>query len=82
MNTAKELLKDLLDACTSNIPNHMIQGRLEGSMREAEMFLDFDEVHCLKCDHVFPEESPISIACPNCGNADTNQTAYLQKENS
>ena len=39
-----------------------------------------DDVHCLKCDDVFPEHQhhPIS-ECPYCGNSDKEQTVYLQK---
>lgn len=38
-----------------------------------------NEVHCLKCDHVWNEdESP--DACPDCGNTDKEQTVYLTEE--
>jgi hypothetical protein len=41
-----------------------------------------NEIHCLKCDHVWDEEESPDI-CPYCGNADKQQTVYQtnQKEN-
>ena len=36
-----------------------------------------DQIHCLKCDHIYPEEKPIVKVCPNCGNDDMLQTVYL-----
>ncbi len=38
------------------------------------------EVHCLKCDHIYPEEKPQTKVCPNCGNEDMMQTVYLVSE--
>lgn len=39
------------------------------------------EVHCLKCDCVYPEHHSHSITeCPYCGNQDMQQTVYLQKD--
>lgn len=39
----------------------------------------FQSVHCLLCDHVYPESINdwIIEECPNCGNRDTIQTVYL-----
>jgi rubrerythrin len=34
-----------------------------------------NDVHCLKCDHVWEEESSPDT-CPRCGNSDKQQTAY------
>lgn len=34
-----------------------------------------NEVHCLKCDHVWNEEDSPD-ACPHCGNTDKQQTVY------
>ena len=33
-------------------------------------------VHCLKCDHVYPEHD----MCPQCGNNDKQQTVFLCPE--
>ena len=41
-----------------------------------------DEVHCLKCDNVYPEQTPIVEVCPVCGNTDRMRTVYLQKDDS
>ena len=37
-------------------------------------------VHCLACDDIYPEAVPSIQACPHCGNADMQQTVYLQEE--
>lgn len=38
------------------------------------------EVHCLKCDNIYPEEKPQVKVCPYCGNADMLNTVYLVPE--
>ena len=38
-----------------------------------------EQVHCLKCDHVWDEEESPDT-CPNCGNTDKQQTVYLTEE--
>ena len=40
----------------------------------------FQSVHCLLCDHVYPEKVPMVKECANCGNQDTKQTHYLEDE--
>jgi len=38
-----------------------------------------EQVHCLDCESVFFEPHGQHIeACPDCGNADTQNTVYLQ----
>lgn len=40
---------------------------------------EFDEVHCLTCDAVYPEIHGSRVkACPECGNTDAKQTVYLE----
>jgi len=41
-----------------------------------------DEVHCLDCDNVYPEENPTVEVCPVCGNTDRMRTVYLQQDDS
>jgi Zn finger protein HypA/HybF involved in hydrogenase expression len=53
-------------------------GLREDSMMENEN--EILEVHCLKCDHIYPEEKPQTKVCPNCGNEDMMQTVYLVSE--
>jgi rubrerythrin len=38
-----------------------------------------NEVHCLKCDHVWEEEKSPDV-CPFCGNTDKQQTAYQTEQ--
>ena len=38
------------------------------------------EVHCLECDHVYPETWPLARSCPKCDNRDMDNTVYLQQE--
>ena len=38
------------------------------------------EIHCLKCDHIYPEEYEEVKICPKCGNDDMMQTVYLVPE--
>lgn len=38
-----------------------------------------EQVHCLRCDHVWDEEDSPD-ACPHCGNTDKEQTVYLTEE--
>lgn len=44
----------------------------------------FQNVHCLECDHVYPENTDGTVIkiCPKCGNKDMMKTVYLQKEGS
>jgi rubrerythrin len=37
------------------------------------------EVHCLKCDHVWNEAHSPDV-CPHCGNDDKQTTVYLSTE--
>ena len=36
------------------------------------------DIHCLECDHVYPETWPLARSCPQCDNRDMMQTVYLQ----
>jgi Zn finger protein HypA/HybF involved in hydrogenase expression len=38
------------------------------------------EVICLKCDHVYLEETTPVKVCPNCGNDDMMKTIYSVDE--
>ena len=38
------------------------------------------EIECLLCSHVYPEDDTFVEECEKCGNRDTGQTIYLQKE--
>jgi len=38
------------------------------------------EVHCLACDHVYPETWPLARSCPACDNRDMENTVYLQTQ--
>lgn len=38
-----------------------------------------NQVHCLKCDHVWDERESLYV-CPQCGNTDKEQTVYLTEE--
>ena len=38
------------------------------------------EVECLLCSHVYPEQDTFVEECGNCGNRDSEQTIYLQKD--
>ena len=39
------------------------------------------DVHCLRCDCVYPEHHSQTITeCPFCGNPDMQETVYLQKD--
>ncbi len=38
------------------------------------------DIHCLRCDHTYPEEKQMVKICPKCGNADMLQTVYLCTE--
>jgi len=37
-------------------------------------------VHCLVCDHVYPETWPLARSCPACDNRDMERTVYLQSQ--
>jgi len=39
-----------------------------------------DIVHCLRCNHTYPEQDPVVKVCPYCGNDDMEWTHYLQGE--
>ena len=46
------------------------------AMTHDELCALFNDMHCLKCDHVWNEQASPD-ACPHCGNTDKEQTAYL-----